>query len=113
MGKGNNDDIQFSVTDLKAIEDNTERSVSSFAQRYIPMPRFDENCEIFDQAQLRDAMGLRATFESGDPWPAAEKLLLEIGFRWHTLGGMRVMYLRENPNYKPDDGFNDGEEIKD
>ena len=106
-------DIQFSVTDLDAIKLNTTQAVNAFAERYMPMPRFDENCEVFDQAQLRDAMGLRATFDSGDPWPAAEQQLLQKGFRWHSLGGMRVMYLRERDDWNPDDGWNDGEEIKD
>ena len=105
------DPSQFSVTDLEAMKDNTTQAVEAFAQRYLSMPRFTAECEVMDQGQLRDAMGLRSTFESGDPWPAAEKQLLEHGFRWHNLGGMRVMFLKERPEYEPDDGWNDGEEI--
>ena len=105
------DPSQFSVTDINAMKDNTTQAVEAFAQRYLSMPRFTAECEVMDQGQLRDAMGLRSTFESGDPWPAAEKQLLEHGFRWHNLGGMRVMFLKERPEYEPDDGWNDGEEV--
>ncbi len=105
-------DIQLTVTDLDAIKDNTEQAVNSFAERYICVPRFTIDDIIMDQAQLRDAMGLRATFESGDPWPRAEQLLMDRGFRWHMLGGIRVMYLRERDNTIPsNDGWNDGELI--
>lgn len=114
MGKGKQeqqDPSQFSVTDLEAMKDNTKCAVEAFAQRYLSLPKFVMDCEVMDQGQLRDAMGLRATFESGDPWPAAEKQLLEHGFCWHNLGGMRVMFLREREDYQHDDGWNDGEEI--
>lgn len=113
MGKGEEKkDIQLSVTDLEAIKDNTEQAVGAFAQRYIPMPGFSMRCIVMDQSQLRDAMGLRATFESGDPWPKAEQLLLNAGFRWHMLGSTRVMYLMEREDTIPsDDGWSDGEEI--
>lgn len=104
-------DIQLSVTDLEAIKDNTEKAVDAFSLRWIPMPRFTLDCEVMDQARLRDAMGLRATFESGDPWPKAEQLLMEHGFRWHDLGGQRVMFLMEREGYEPDDGWSDGEEV--
>lgn len=104
--------VQLSVTDLEAIKDNTEQAVNAFAKRYLSMPRFTEHCEVMDQGQLRDAMGLRATFDSGDPWPRAEQLLIEqYHFRWHNLGGIRVMYLQERGGYEPDDGWNDGEEL--
>jgi hypothetical protein len=109
--KEQQDPSQFSVTDLDAMKDNATTAVEAFAMRYLSMPRFDIGVEVMDQAQLRDAMGLRSTFESGDPWPAAEKQLLEHGFRWHFLGGMRVMFLKERPDYEPDDGWNDGEEV--
>ena len=114
MGKSNDKpDIQLSVTDLDAMKENTEKAVDDFADRYLCMPRLTERCEVMDQSQLRDAMGLRATFESGDPWPKAEQLLRERGFRWHMLGGMRVMYLMERDDMLPSeqDGWNDGEEI--
>lgn len=111
MAKEEKKDIELSVTDLQAIKDNTEKAVDAFAQRYLSMPRFTLECEAMDQAQLRDAMGLRATFESGDPWPKAEQLLMERGFRWHSLGGMRVMYLMEREDYRPDRGWEEAEEI--
>ena len=98
-------DIQLSVTDLDAIKDNTEAAVNAFAERYISMPRFTMDCEVMDQSQLRDAMGLRATFESGDPWPAAEQSLYAHGFRWHNLGASRVMFLREREEAVIDDGW--------
>lgn len=109
--EGKQPEGQFVVTDLDAIKDNTTRAVEAFSMRYLSMPRFDVGVEVMSQAQLRNAMGLRSTFESGDPWPAAEKQLLEHGFRWHFLGGSRVMFLKERDNYKVDDGWNDGEEI--
>lgn len=100
------------VTDTDAIKDNAEMAVDEFARRWIPMPRFTERCEVMDQAQLRDAMGLRATFDSGDPWPAAEQQLLLRGFRWHQLGGLRVMYLQEREDYEPDDGWTEAEPVE-
>lgn len=103
----------FVVTDLDAIKSNAVKAVDSFAERYISMPRFTEECIVMDKAQLRDAMGLRATFESGDPWPAVEQELYGRGFRWHNLAGMRVMYLKEREDAQPDDGWNDGQEIDD
>lgn len=106
MGKsGEEQESQSSVTDLDAIKKNAEMAVNAFAQRYLSMPRFTEKCVVMDQAQLRDAMGLRATVDGGDPWPAAESLLMANDFRWHTLGSMRVMYLMERDNYEPDDGW--------
>lgn len=115
MGRGYDDgkqpDVQLSVTDLDAIKKNTEEAVNAFAERYISMPRFTMDCEVMDQSQLRDAMGLRATFESGDPWPKAEQLLMERGFRWHNLGGMRVMYVLEREGYEPDTGWENAEEV--
>ena len=97
------------VTDIDAVKNNTEQAVEEFAERWLSMPRFTMDCEVMDQRQLRDAMGLRATVDIGDPWPKAEKLLIERGFRWHQLGGMRVMYLMEREGYEPDDGWSDGE----
>ena len=109
MKNGEENNTPLSVTDVDAIKDNAEMAVDEFTERYLSMPRFTEECEVMDQSRLRDVMGLRATFESGDPWPAAEKLLMERGFRWHSLGGMRVMYLKERDGYVPDDGWSDGE----
>ena len=48
-------------------------------------------------------MGLRATMDIGDPWPKAELLLLDRGYKWHLLGGIRVMYVIER------DGFIDAD----
>lgn len=102
----------MSVTDIDALKDNTEDSVCAFAERFLSMPSFSERCEVMDKGQLRDAMGLRATFESGDPWPTAEKLLLERGFRWHWLGDRRVMYLMEREELVPsNNGWADAEEL--
>ena len=111
MAKDENGNAQFSCTDLDAIKENAEMAVDAFAQRYISMPRFTAGCEVMDQARLRDAMGLRASFANGDPWPAAEQDLLSRGFRWHFLGGMRVMYLKEREGYSPDTGWEDAEEV--
>ena len=100
------------VTDLNAIKENVREAVNAFAQRYLSMPRFDVGVEIMNQAQLRDAMGLRATFEYGDPWPAAEQLLTQTyKFHWHWIGEQRVMLVKERDGFVPDDGWNDGEEI--
>lgn len=99
------------VTDLDAIKDNTEQAVDDFARRWISMPRFDIGVEVFDQARLRDAMGLRATLEYGDPWPAAEQSLYAHGFRWHNLGGTRVMYLKEREDYEPETGWEEAVEV--
>ena len=111
MEKGEQEMTPMVVTDLDAIKDNAEQAVNAFAERWLSMPRFDIGVEVFDQARLRDAMELRATFDYGDPWPAAEKSLYAHGFRWHFLSGQRVMYLKERDGYKPDDGWNDGEEV--
>ena len=113
MGKGRDEGSEIHCTDTEALKDNAEVAVDEFARRYISMPVFTMECEAMDQRQLRDAMGLRATIEAGDPWPKAEQLLLEHGFRWHWLGDMRVMYLKEREDYKPDDGWDDGELMED
>ena len=107
MGKGRDEGNEIHCTDIEALKDNAEKAVEAFAERYISMPRFTMDCDVMDVRQLRDAMGLRATVEAGDPWPKAEQALLEHGFKWHMLGGMRVMYLMERDN-EPDDGWNDG-----
>lgn len=114
MAKSKDDDKEkapFNATDIEAAKDNVNQAVEAFNRQWMSMPRFRQDCVVMDQGQLRDAMGLRATWDVGDPWPSAEQQLLRLGFRWHNLGGMRVMYLRERDNYEPDDGWNDGEEV--
>ena len=100
------------VTDIDAVEDNAEAAVMGFIERWVPMPSFAIGVEVMDAGQLRDAMGLRATIDWGDPWPAAEQLLLGHGFRWHWLGAQRVMYLREKDGFVPDTGWTEADEVK-
>lgn len=100
------------ITDIDALEGNVEAAVAGFAERWVSMPRFTEMCEVMDQGQLRDAMGLRATIDTSDPWPTAEKMLLEHGFRWHWLGGMRVMFLQERDGFVPDTGWEEAKEVQ-
>ena len=111
MGKGRDKGNEINCTDIEAIKSNAEVAVNAFAERWISMPKFTTDCEVMDVRQLRDAMGLRATFENGDPWPKAEQLLIERGFRWHWIGASRVMFLRERDDYVPDDGWEEGEEV--
>lgn len=118
MGKGRDEGNEIHCTDILALEDNAQNAVDAFAKRWISMPKFTMECEVMDQRQLRDAMGLRATIEAGDPWPAAEQKLLQAGFRWHWLGDSRVMFLKEREDYSgtvagTDDGWSDGEEVVD
>lgn len=103
------------VTDIDAVKENTEAAVYAFNERWMPMPEFGLGVEVMDARQLRDAMGLRATIDAGDPWPTAERLLIELGFRWHWLGAQRVMYLKEKDDFIRcgDDGWEDGEEVED
>ena len=101
------------VTDISAAEDNITMAVQMFVDRWMPWRRFDLDVEIMDVGQLRDAMGLRASIDVGDPWPSAEKQLLDLGFRWQSLSGMRVMYLKERDDYKPDTGWEEAEEYID
>ena len=110
MAKGRDEGNEIHCTDIQALKDNAEEAVEEFSKRYLSMPRFTMECEVMDQRQLRDAMGLRATVEAGDPWPKAEELLLRAGFRWHLLGDTRVMYLKEREDYEPDDGWDTAEE---
>jgi hypothetical protein len=100
------------VTDIEAAKDNIHAAVYAFNERYASMPRFGLDVEVMDQRQLRDAMGLRATLDIGDPWPAAENLLLELGFRWRWLGGQRVMFVKERDSFITADGWDDGEELE-
>lgn len=100
------------VTDIDAVKGNAEAAVMDFVERWIPMPGFDIGVEVMDARQLRDAMGLRATVDWGDPWPMAEQLLLGLGFRWHWLGASRVMYLQEKDGWVPDTGWTEAEEME-
>lgn len=100
----------FRVTDIDALKDNVKEAVAAFNERWISMPALTLDTEVMDQRQLRDAMGLRATFDAGDPWPQAEKLLLKLGFRWHWLGSQRVMFLQEKDDFVNIDGNADWEE---
>ena len=99
------------VTDIYAVADNVRMAVDGFTERWVPMPGFAAGVEVMDQGQLRDAMGLRATIDWGDPWPSAEQELLRRGFRWHWLGNSRVMYLQEKDGWTPDTGWEDADEI--
>lgn len=101
------------VTDISSAQANIEDAVAAFVQRWMPAPKFDIGVEVMDQGQLRDAMGLRATIDLGDPWPAAERQLLDCGFRWQWLNGLRVMYLKEKTDYTPDTGWQDAKEYED
>ena len=118
MGKGRDEGNEIHVTDIEALKENTRAAVEGFAERWVSMPALSAQCEVMDVRQLRDAMGLRATIEYGDPWPAAERLLLQMGFRWHWLGSSRVMILRERDGYSGTsagggDGWDDGVEWDD
>ena len=100
------------VTDIDAATDNIAAAVMSFCQQWEPAPKFAIGVEVMGVAQLRDAMGLRASIDWGDPWPAAEKQLLEMGFCWQVLSGQRVMYLREKDGFVPDTGWSEAEEYE-
>lgn len=100
------------ATDIEALKSNVEMAVAEFARRWISVPTFTKYCEVMDQRQLRDAMGLRATIDAGDPWPQAEQLLLSMGFRWHWLSSSRVMYLQERDDFVPDTGWEDGNSLE-
>lgn len=100
------------VTDIDAVTDNITAAVMAFAQQWEPAPQFAIGVEVMGVAQLRDAMGLRASIDWGDPWPAAENYLLGMGFRWQSLSGQRVMYLREKDGFEPDTGWKEAEEYE-
>lgn len=107
MAKQYDDDeeqVPKKVTDIEAAKDNIEKAVYAFNERWASMPGFALGVEVMDQRQLRDAMGLRATIDTGDPWPKAEQLLLELGFKWHWLGGQRVMFVQERDSFIQADG---------
>lgn len=99
------------VTDIDAALSNIEVAVYAFNERYASMPQFGLDVEVMDQRQLRDAMGLRATIDTGDPWPKAEQLLLELGFHWHWLGGQRVMFVQERDGFIDED-WSEAEEVE-
>lgn len=101
----------WKVTDIDAAMDNIASAVWAFAQQWEPAPQFAIGVEVMGVAQLRDAMGLRASIDVGDPWPLAEKQLLNMGFRWQSLSGQRVMYLREKDGFVPDTGWEEAEEV--
>ena len=92
--------LPVKITDIDAVDENIKAAVYEFNERWVSMPDFRMGVEIMDVRQLRDAMGLRATIDVGDPWPTAEKLLLEAGFRWHWLGNQRVMYVMERDSFR-------------
>lgn len=97
--------LPLKVTDIEAAKDNIDVAVEMFAERWISLPCMSLPCEVMDQGQLRAAMGLHPTIDLGDPWPQAESLLLKMGFRWHNLGGRRVMILREREDVIEDTGW--------
>ena len=104
--------VPMKVTDIDALKNNVKMAVEGFADRWISMPGFGMDVEVMTLPQLRDAMGLRASIDWGDPWPAAEQELLTMGFRWHWLGGQRVMFLKERDDFVPDTGWEDAEEAE-
>lgn len=102
------------VTDIDAVWQNTEEAVAAFAERWVSVPKFSVGVEVMDVSQLRNAMGLRASVDWGDPWPQAEELLLRSGFRWHWLGTSRVMFLQERDDFiqsSGDTGWEEAEEL--
>ncbi len=99
------------VTDIDSAKNNIETMVYSFTKRWMPWPSFDLGVEVMDVGRLRDTMGLRATFDIGDPWPEAECMLLEQGFVWHWLNGQRVMYLKEKDGYVEETGWQEAKPL--
>lgn len=102
----------FKVTDIDAEKSNIEQRVTMFVERWIPLPAMALPCEVMDLGQLRDAMGLHPTIDIGDPWPTAEEILLNHGFRWRQMGMSRVMFMREREDAIIDDGYSYAEEVK-
>lgn len=111
MAKNDEEKAPQKVTDIDALKENVRMAVEEFAKRWISMPEFGLDVEVMSVSQLRGAMGLRASIDWGDPWPAAEKELIGHGFRWHWLGGQRVMYLKEREDFVPDTGWETAEEV--
>lgn len=104
--------VPVKVTDIDDLKRNIEDAVMMFNERWCPMPRFDIGVNVMDIGQLRDAIGVRASIDWGDAWPTVERMLLELGFRWHLLGGIRVMYLKEKEDFNPATGWEDADEVK-
>lgn len=100
------------VTDISAARDNIEAAVNAFCEQWAAAPEFRIGVELMDQCQLRNAMGLRATMDIGDPWPKAEMLLLNLGYKWHMLGGNRVMYVIERDGFIDAD-WSEAQEVND
>ncbi|MBQ7157629.1 MAG: hypothetical protein IJR86_07565 [Bacteroidaceae bacterium] len=114
MAKSEDNEVKTpsKVTDITSAEENIELAVEAFCEKWISLPEMIMPCEIMDQSQLRDAMGLYATIDLGDPWPQAERALLQEGFRWHNLGGSRVMFLRERDDCIGGEGWESAEELE-
>ena len=111
--KDEEEKIPSKATDITSAQENIELAIEAFCAKWISLPSLVMPCEVMDQGQLRDAMGLYATIDIGDPWPQAERALLDEGFRWHNLGGNRVMFLRERDDCISDNGWESAEEIED
>lgn len=92
-------------------QQNIKDSVTAFTAQWEPWPRFDIGVEVMTVFQLRNAIGIRLSEDYGDPWPSVERLLLDAGYRWQTLGGQRVMFLKERDGFTPDTGWEYGEEV--
>lgn len=103
-------EIPKKITDIEAARWDVEQSVCMFMHRWTPLAEFSIPCEVMDQGNLRDAMGLRATIDLGDPWPIAEQMLLSNGYLWHLLGTSRVMFLREREDLIAE-GYDDADEV--
>ena len=97
------------ATDISAVKNNAVMAVEAFTDQWAVVNEFAIGVVVMDQRQLRDAMGLRASVDWGDPWPAAEQELLNRGYQWRMLGGQRVMFLRERDDFVQTAW--DGEEI--
>ena len=106
-----NDKKPTYVTDIDSAKSNIETMVFSFVSRWMPWPNFNLGVEVMDVGQLRDAMGMRATIDIGDPWPEAERMLLEQGYVWHWRNGQRVMYLKEKDGYVEETGWQEAKPL--
>lgn len=111
MREYDEDKAPTKVTDIDAANNNIDSAVRAFTERWLPWPVFDVDVEIMDVGRLRDAMGLRASIDIGDPWHAAERKLLDAGFCWQWMGGNRVMFLKEKQKCIVNTGWEEAEEI--
>ena len=91
-------------------QQNIEDAVAAFIRQWAAMPELDIGVAVIDKRQLRDMMGVRASDDYGDPWPSVERKLLDAGYRWHILGGQRVMFLKERDDFVYAD-WSDAEEM--